>query len=51
MEGDGSFSASGRTLNDKDTVFCIADDGILLLLDGADDIFKLYVAVAAKLFF
>ncbi len=49
MEGHGSFAASGSTLNHENLIAGVADDGILLLLNCADDIFQLDFAVASKL--
>ena len=44
-----SLATSCCPLNNHDPVMRIADDGILLLLDGTDDIFQLYFSVASKL--
>ena len=49
VEGDGRLAASCRPLNDENPILRISDNGILLLLDRADDILKLHVAVSSKL--
>ena len=49
VECDGSLSASCSSLNNENPVFCVADDRILLFLNGADDIFQLHLTTASKL--
>ena len=51
VEGDRSLATSGCALDHKDLILCIADNGILLLLDGAYDILQLYVTVASQFLF
>ena len=48
VQSDGCFTAACRTLNHHDPVLCIADNGILLLLYGADDIFQCYRPIASE---
>ena len=43
------LAASRRSLNYQNPVLRIADDRILFLLNCADNILQLYLAVAAKL--
>ena len=47
VQGNGSLPASCRSLDNQNSVFRIADNFILLFLDGADYIFQLYISVAA----
>ena len=46
-----SFPASCRTLDHHDPVFGISDNGILLLLNGTDNVLKLYLTVTSQLCF
>ena len=47
----GSFPASCCTLDHHDPVFGISDNGILLLLNGTDNVLKLYLTVTSQLCF
>ena len=47
----GSFTASCCTLDHHDPVFGISDNGILLLLNGTDNVLKLYLTVTSQLCF
>ena len=49
VQRNGCLAASSRTLDHHDLILCISDNGILFLLDGADNIFKRYASAAAKL--
>ena len=46
-----SFSASCSSLDHHDPVLRIADNGILLFLNGTDDVFKLNLSASSKLCF
>ena len=48
---NGSFPASCRTLDHHDFIFGISDDGILLFLNGTDNVLKLYLTVTSQLCF
>ena len=49
VQGNGGLTASGCALDYHDLIPGVSDDGILLLLDGADNIFQRSAASAAKL--
>ena len=51
VKGHRGFPASRRTLNHQNPVTGVSNDGILFFLNGADNIFQLYIAIAAKLRF
>ena len=48
---NGSFSASCRTLDYHDPVFCISNDGILLFLNGTNDVLKLDFSITSQFCF
>ena len=49
MKSDGCLPASCRTLDHQDLIPGIADDLILLFLDGTDNVFQLHIPVVAQL--
>ena len=49
MKSDGGLPASCRTLDHQDLIPGIADDLILLFLDGTDNVFQLHIPVVAQL--
>ena len=51
VKGHRCFPASRRSLNHQNAITGVSDDGILFFLDGTDNIFQLYIAIAAKLRF
>ena len=50
MQCDGGFARTGRTLNDEHFGIFIADDAVLLLLNGSDDVFHFLVGAAGQFF-
>ena len=49
VQCNGSLAASGCPLDHHDLILGISDNGILLLLDGADNVLKSYASAAAQL--
>ena len=49
VQGNGSLSASCSPLDHHDPVRGVSDNSILLLLNGSDNVFQLYISVASKL--
>ena len=51
VQSNRGFSASGHSLDRQDLIPGIAYDRILLLLDGPDDVLKLYIPIGPQFFF
>ena len=51
VQGHRGFSASRRPLDHQDLILCIPDNGVLLLLDRAHNIFQLGITVGSQLLF
>ena len=49
VQGDGCLAASCSSLDHHDPVRSVSDNGILLFLNGADNVFQLYISVTSKL--